>query len=51
MPEVIIIYRLYYEYSGITESWWEAFSSLPPENYTITRDDAEAAIRAIDDTE
>jgi len=29
MPEVMIIYRLYYEDNGITQAWWNAFSSLP----------------------
>lgn len=28
MPEALIIYRLHYEKSGITDEWWEKFSSL-----------------------
>jgi len=31
MPEVMIIYRLYYEKNGLTDAWWDAFSSLAPE--------------------
>lgn len=81
MPEVMIIYRFYYEKNGITDAWWNAFSSLSPEKiefvkplihgndfsdiysltsdkdilnvleyYTITRDDAEEEIKAIDKT-
>lgn len=76
MPEVMIIYRLYYENNGMTELWWKTFSSLTVEKsnevktiielndftditllssdedilnvlefYTITRDDAELAIK------
>lgn len=76
MPEVMIIYRLYYENNGMTELWWKTFSSLTVkksnevkaiielndftditslssdedilnvlEFYTITRDDAELAIK------
>lgn len=30
MPEVMIIYRLYYEGNGLTDAWWNAFSSLAP---------------------
>ena len=29
MPEVMIIYRMYYKNNGITEEWWNAFNSLP----------------------
>lgn len=81
MPEVMIIYRFYYEENGTTDAWWNAFSSLVPEKmefikpiihgnvfndiysltldidilnvleyYTITRDDAKEAIKAIDKT-
>ena len=81
MPEVMIIYRFYYEEKGITDAWWNEFSSLTPEKmefvkpiihdndfsdiysltsdkdiinileyYTITRDDAEKAIKSIDKT-
>ncbi len=81
MPEVMIIYRFYYEKNGTTDAWWNAFSSLSPEKiefvtpvihgnnfsdiysltsdkdiinvleyYTITRDDAEEEIKAIDKT-
>lgn len=31
MPEAMIIYRFYYKGNGMTEAWWNAFSSLPPE--------------------
>lgn len=29
MPEAMIIYRMHYKNSGITEEWWQAFNSLP----------------------
>lgn len=76
MPEAMIVYRLHYESNGLTEAWWNAFSTLSSEKmeiikplihandfsniyslttdkeilnvlkyYTITRDDAEAAIK------
>lgn len=79
MPEAMIVYRLHYEGDGLTEAWWNAFSTLPLEKmeiikpiihlndfsdiyslttdeeilnvlkyYTITRDDAEEAIKAIE---
>ncbi|WP_088186378.1 hypothetical protein [Desulfosporosinus sp. FKA] len=82
MPEVMIVYRFYYEGEGLTDVWWNAFSSLTPENleiikpiihandfsnihsltvdkdvlrvleyYTITRDDAEKAIKVIKDVD
>lgn len=28
MPEVYILYRLYYEKEGFTDTWWEAYRSL-----------------------
>jgi hypothetical protein len=31
MPEAMIIYRLYYEKSGMTDAWWNTFSLLTPE--------------------
>ncbi len=31
MPEVMIIYRLHYEQSGLTEKWWNAFNNLSDE--------------------
>ena len=81
MPEVMIIYRFYYEENGMTDAWWDAFLSLSPEKmkiikpiihendfsnihsmtsdkdilnvlefYTITRNDAETAIKVSDRT-
>lgn len=80
MPEVMIIYRLYYEDSGITDAWWKSFSALSQEKlefikpiihendfsniktltsdqeilnvleyYTITRNDAEEALNALEE--
>lgn len=37
MPEAMIIYRLYYEENGITEAWWNAFSSLTPEKMELIK--------------
>jgi len=82
MPEVMIVYRLYYENKGMTDAWWNAFSSLASEKmefvktiingndfsnihsltsdkdflkvleyYTITRDDAEDEIKAINEND
>lgn len=76
MPEAMIIYRFYFERSGMTDEWWAAYTALTDEEkniinpiiehndfhdlesktsnknvltvlqyYTITRDDAEKAIK------
>lgn len=31
MPEAMIIYRFYFEESGMTEKWWKSFCCLSPE--------------------
>ena len=31
MPEVMILYRFYYEEIGMTDEWWQAFSALTEE--------------------
>lgn len=33
MPEVMIVYRFYYEEIGMTDEWWQAFSALTPEKF------------------
>lgn len=37
MPETLIIYRLYYENNGITNLWWNSFSSLHKEQLDIIK--------------
>ncbi|MDR2878864.1 MAG: hypothetical protein LBV03_03015, partial [Fusobacteriales bacterium] len=37
MPEVMIIYRTYYENNGLTELWWKTFSSLSAEKMKIVK--------------
>ena len=35
MPEALIVYRLYFENNGITEQWWNKYSSLNEEEIKI----------------
>lgn len=35
MPEVMIIYRLYFEKIGMTDKWWEDYSALTEEEKSI----------------
>lgn len=38
MPEAMIIYRNYYQDSGLTDKWWEAFSTLPSAKLQIAKE-------------
>ncbi|MPM10691.1 hypothetical protein SDC9_57025 [bioreactor metagenome] len=35
MPEAMIIYRFYFEGTGLTDKWWNAYSSLTDDEKTI----------------
>lgn len=37
MPEAMIIYRFYFEDIGMTDKWWNSFSSLPEEKKAIIK--------------
>ncbi len=37
MPEVMIIYRLFYEKIGMTDEWWNAFSSLSEQQLAFVK--------------
>lgn len=37
MPEAMIIYRFHFEKIGLTEEWWEKFSSLPSSKMDIIK--------------
>ena len=37
MPEAMIIYRFYFEEIGLTDEWWNAFSSLPEPKKNIAK--------------
>lgn len=37
MPEVMIVYRLFYEDNGMTDEWWNAFSSLEPKKMEVIK--------------
>jgi hypothetical protein len=38
MPEAMIIYRFFYKENGITENWWNDFSSLPDKKLERLKD-------------
>ncbi len=38
MPEAMIIYRLYFEDTGITQKWWECFCSLNENQLTQAKE-------------
>jgi len=35
MPEAMIIYRFYFEGTGLTDKWWNAYSSLTDDEKAI----------------
>lgn len=37
MPETLIIYRFYFKDSGVTDEWWQKFSSLNSEELEIVK--------------
>ena len=37
MPEEMIIYRFYFEEIGMTDEWWQAFTSLTEEELRIVK--------------
>lgn len=37
MPEAMIIYRLYFEETGITDEWWQQFRKLTPEQLELAK--------------
>lgn len=37
MPEAMIIYRYYYQESGLTDKWWNTFNGLPSEKLQIAK--------------
>ena len=37
MPEAMIIYRMYFENSGLTDEWWDYYSALSEEQLSIIK--------------